>query len=35
MEPTREMIDDPNLYVDGKISTADVIAKVTRGGYRD
>ncbi|MGC0368575.1 hypothetical protein RKD05_000827 [Microbacterium sp. SLBN-111] len=35
MERTREMIDDPNLYIDGKISTADIIAQVTRGAYRD
>lgn len=35
IEPTREMIDDLNLYVDGKISTSDIIAKVKRGGYRD
>ncbi|MDF2664337.1 MAG: hypothetical protein K0R81_187 [Microbacterium sp.] len=35
MEPTPEMVRDITLYVEGKMSTADIIAKVKRGGYRD
>ncbi|MDF2047919.1 MULTISPECIES: antitoxin VbhA family protein [Microbacterium] len=35
MEPTPEMVQDIGLYVEGKISTAEIIEKVKRGGYRD
>ncbi|MDF2990071.1 MAG: hypothetical protein K0S37_585 [Microbacterium sp.] len=34
MEPTPEMVEDIALYVEGKISTSEIIAKVKRGGYR-